>query len=122
MKKRFHSDVLERLSERIGDWSSSSIGFACASLTIILWLIAGPIMHYSEKWQLIINSVTTTITFLMVFLIQRTEHKDAQALHAKLDAIMEILGVNNKLMDLEHWPERKLDELEQRNQDKANQV
>ncbi len=120
--KTFHSDILETLSKRISDWSSGSFGFASASGLVLIWLIAGPIMHFSEMWQLFINTTTTTITFLMVFLIQRSERKDTQALHLKLNAIMRKLDIEETMLDVEHSREQKLDSLEQENQEKANKA
>jgi low affinity Fe/Cu permease len=121
-RKEFHSEFLEKLSRRISHWSGSSIGFACASTLILVWLITGPIMRFSAAWQLFINTTTTTITFLMVFLIQRAEQKHAQALHLKLNAIMEKLGIDKALLDVEHTREQKLDALEDANKAKAKRA
>jgi low affinity Fe/Cu permease len=117
--KKFHSDFLENLSMKISGWSSSSFGFAAAGGIVILWALAGPILHFSEPWQLFINSVTTIITFLMVFLIQRAEQKNAQALHLKLNKIMERLDIDDRMLDIENSREETLDSLEEANQRKA---
>jgi low affinity Fe/Cu permease len=120
--KRFHSKFLETLSSQISAGCSSSLGFASAVLIIVVWLICGPIMGFSEIWQLAINTLTTTITFLMVFLIQRAEQKDTQALHVKLNAIIERLGIDHSFLDVETSSEQRLDELQERSKKKAEQA
>jgi low affinity Fe/Cu permease len=122
MGRKFHSDLLEILSRKISDWSASSFGFASACLVVIIWLLLGPVMHYSGMWQLFINTATTTITFLMVFLIQRAEQKEAQSLHIKLNKIMERIGISDEMLDVEHRAEKKLDAIEEQNRNRAEQA
>ncbi len=110
---KFHSDFLETLSVRVTDATSGSLGFAFALLIVFAWLIAGPILNFSEPWQLFINTVTTTVTFLMVFLIQRAEKKDAQALHIKLNHVLDKLGVDERILDLENRREQDIDKHEE---------
>ena len=79
----------------------SAWAFVCAILIIVVWAITGPTFHYSDTWQLIINTGTTIVTFLMVFLIQNTQNRDAKAVHLKLDELIRALGpARNKLVDL----------------------
>jgi low affinity Fe/Cu permease len=85
-----------------------------AILIIVVWGATGPKFHYSDTWQLIINTGTTIITFLMVFVIQNTQNRDAKAVHLKLDELIRALkGARNKLVDLEELSDEELKELEQ---------
>ncbi len=91
----------------------SAWAFVGALLVILVWLITGPTFHFSDTWQLIINTATTIITFLMVFLIQNTQNRDAKAVHLKLDELIRALkGARNKLVDLENLSEEELRKLE----------
>jgi low affinity Fe/Cu permease len=91
----------------------SAWAFAAAVSVIFVWLVTGPAFHFSDTWQLIINTATTVITFLMVFLIQNTQNRDAKAMHLKLDELIRaIKGARNKLVDLEELSEEELSNLE----------
>jgi low affinity Fe/Cu permease len=91
----------------------SAWAFVCAILIIVLWAMTGPTFHYSDTWQLIINTGTTIVTFLMVFLIQNTQNRDAKAVHLKLDELIRALGpARNKLVDLEELSDDELKKLE----------
>ncbi|MEO8460339.1 MAG: low affinity iron permease family protein [Dokdonella sp.] len=84
--------------------------FLLAVTVIVVWAITGPIFHYSDTWQLIINTGTTIITFLMVFLIQNTQNRDGEALQVKLDELIRAVeGANNALLDLEELEDEELD-------------
>ena len=88
--------------------------FVCAILIIVVWALTGPTFHYSDTWQLIINTGTTIVTFLMVFLIQNTQNRDAKAVHLKLDELIRALGpARNKLVDLEDLSDGDMKKLEQ---------
>lgn len=101
--------TLERLSSRATRWTGSSWAFAVAVAVILTWLITGPAFHYSDTWQLVINTGTTVVTFLMVFLIQRSQNKDAQAVHLKLNEIVAAIeGASNRLVDVEDLSEAEL--------------
>ncbi|PYL52386.1 MAG: hypothetical protein DMF33_07545 [Verrucomicrobia bacterium] len=92
----------------------SAWAFSGAMLVIIVWLLTGPIFHFSDTWQLIINTATTVITFLMVFLIQNTQNRDAKAMHLKLDEIIRALkSARNQLVDLEDLSDEDLKKLEE---------
>lgn len=92
----------------------SAWAFAGAALVIAVWLLTGPTFHFSDTWQLIINTATTIITFLMVFLIQNTQNRDAKAVHLKLDEMIRALkGARNQLVDLEDLSDEELKKLEE---------
>jgi low affinity Fe/Cu permease len=92
----------------------SAWAFVGAILIIVVWALTGPTFHYSDTWQLIINTGTTIVTFLMVFLIQNTQNRDAKAVHLKLDELIRALGpARNKLVDLENLSDDEMKKLEQ---------
>lgn len=87
--------------------------FLMACLVVAVWGCTGPIYHYSNTWQLVINTGTTIVTFLMVFLIQNTQNRDTRAVHLKLDELIRaIKGARNKLVNLEEMSDEELDELQ----------
>ena len=91
------------------------MAFLLALLTIALWLISGPYFRYSDTWQLIINTGTTVITFLVVFLIQNTQHRDGRAIHLKLDEIIKSIDqAHNEMIDIEHLSDAELQKLADR--------
>ena len=101
---------------RLARFSSHAMGqpaaFGGALVVIVLWAIAGPIFNYSDTWQLVVNTGTTIITFLMVFLIQNTQNKDAEAMHIKLDELIRALDkAQNALLNLEELEEEELDRI-----------
>src|SRR5439155_5016459 len=86
--------------------------FAGAVLVILVWILTGPTFHFSDTWQLVINTATTIVTFLMVFLIQNTQNRDAKAVHLKLDELIRALkGARNELVDLEELSDEDLKKL-----------
>jgi len=100
---------LELASRAVTDWTGSSWAFAIAALVIVVWLVTGPIFHYSDTWQLVINTGTTVVTFLMVFLIQRSQNKDSLAIHLKLNELVAAVhGASNRLIDVEALTEAEL--------------
>ena len=95
-------DLFRRLAHRTSLVVGHANSFLAAMLLIVLWLVTGPVFHFSDTWQLVINTTTTIVTFLMVFLIQNTQNRDSHAIHLKLD---ELIRANeqarNKLLALE---------------------
>src|SRR5207244_12011348 len=92
----------------------SAWAFAGAVLVILVWVLTGPMFHFSDTWQLIINTGTTIVTFLMVFLIQNTQNRDAKAMHLKLDEVIRALkNARNELVDLEDLSDEDLKRLEE---------
>ena len=107
------SDSFRLFARRSSIVLGSAWAFASAILIILIWGLTGPTFHYSNTWQLIINTGTTIVTFLMVFLIQNTQNRDAKAVHLKLDEIIRALkGARNELVDLEKLSDEDLISLE----------
>ena len=107
------SDAFRVFARRSSMILGSAWAFAGAVLVILVWIFTGPTFHFSDTWQLIINTATTIITFLMVFLIQNTQNRDAKAVHLKLDEIIRALkGARNELVDLEGLSDEDLETLE----------
>jgi low affinity Fe/Cu permease len=108
------SDAFRVFARRSASVLGSAWAFGGAVLVIAVWLITGPTFHFSDTWQLIINTATTIITFLMVFLIQNTQNRDAKAVHLKLDEMIRALkGARNQLVDLEDLSDEELKKLEE---------
>ena len=111
--KRSASASLERFSETVTRRSGSTPAFLAALGVVAIWAALGPIFDYSDTWQLVINTGTTIVTFLMVFLIQRTQNKDALAMHVKLNELVAaVKGASNRVIDIEALTEHELRTLE----------
>jgi low affinity Fe/Cu permease len=107
------SDAFRVFARRSSSILGSAWAFAGAVLVILVWLLTGPTFHFSDTWQLIINTGTTIVTFLMVFLIQNTQNRDSKAMHLKLDEIIRaIKDARNELVDLEDLSDEDLKKLE----------
>jgi low affinity Fe/Cu permease len=101
---------------RFAKWTSRGAGhagtFGIALAVIVIWAVTGPLFHFSDTWQLFINTGTTVVTFLMVFLIQNTQNRDGAAMQLKLDELIRALkGAHNELVDLEDMTDRELEEV-----------
>ncbi len=108
------SDAFRIFARRSSVILGSAWAFTGAVLVILVWLLTGPTFHFSDTWQLIINTATTIITFLMVFLIQNTQNRDAKAVHLKLDELIRaIKDARNELVDLEDLSDEELKKLEE---------
>lgn len=111
-KKMKKSNSFEKFANKITNWSGSSTAFMFAAFIVIAWAVSGPLFDYSETWQLVINTGTTIITFLMVFLIQKSQNKDSKAIQLKLN---ELIAANrytsNRMVDIEDLTEEELDSL-----------
>ena len=113
-KRRGVSDRFETLSSAATRWTGSTSAFASALGIIVLWGLLGPVFHFSDTWQLVINTGTTIVTFLMVFLIQRSQNKDALAIHLKLNELVAaVTGASNRLIEVEELSEHELHVLAQ---------
>jgi low affinity Fe/Cu permease len=90
----------------------SKWAFTIATLTIVVWAVTGPVFHYSDTWQLVVNTATSVLTFLIVFLIQNTQNRDARALHLKLDEVIHAIGkAHNEMIQIETLSDKDLEDL-----------
>jgi len=108
-KRGILGELLEKFSRKATEATGTSTAFLLALAVIIVWGITGPIFHFSDTWQLVINTGTTIVTFLMVFLIQRAQNKDALAIHLKLNELVAAVeGSSNRLIDVEDLTEAEI--------------
>jgi low affinity Fe/Cu permease len=115
------SRALEAFAHKATEWTGHSSAFLLALLVIVAWGLSGPYFGYSDTWQLVINTGTTIVTFLMVFLIQRTQNKDAKAIHLKLNEILRAMHeASNRLIDAEDLTEEEIEALHLHYHDLAN--
>lgn len=107
------NDFFHKIAHRTSQIIGSPWAFILALVVIIAWLFSGPLFGFSNTWQLIINTGTTIITFLVIFLVQNTQNRDAKAIHLKLDELIRALhSARNKLVDLEDFSDEELDKLQ----------
>src|SRR6201996_1531450 len=112
MAKTKNSNYFEKFSNWATNATGSSAAFIIAIVVILVWIVTGPVFHYSDTWQLIINTGTTIVTFLMVFLIQKSQNKDSKAIHLKLNELLAShQGASNRMVDIEDLTEEELDHL-----------
>jgi len=106
------ADSFQAFATKSSYWVGSKWAFALAVAMIVLWAVTGPSFHYSDTWQLVVNTATTVVTFLIVFLIQNTQNRDARAIHLKLDEIIRaIRGASNSMINIETLSDQELQAL-----------
>lgn len=114
-RKERIEEKFERLAVRTAKLIGSAWTFGVALIIVILWAVSGPIFHFSDTWQLVINTGTTIATFLTVFLLQQTQNKDGLAIQLKLDVLIAAVeGANNRMINLEDLTNKDLEELKVR--------
>ena len=102
--------TFERVAQSVAGWAGRPPAFVIALIAVILWGVSGPVFGWSDTWQLVINTSTTIITFLMVFLIQNAQNRDAGAIQAKLDELIRAVGeARNEFIGIEHLGETQLE-------------
>ena len=112
MNRKKKESGFEKLANKITYWTGSSLAFGLAAGTVVVWIITGPIFKFSDTWQLVINTGTTIITFLMAFLIQKTQNKDSKAIQLKLNELIAASRkASNRMVDIEDLDEEELDTL-----------
>ena len=106
-------EEFRKFAHRAAEFAGSPWAFLTAILVVLGWAATGPLFHYSDTWQLVVNTGTTIVTFLIVFLVQNTQNRDAKAIHLKLDELIRgVKGARTKLVHLEEWSDDELAELE----------
>jgi low affinity Fe/Cu permease len=109
------NNLFRKFAHKVSEGAGSSWAFFVAILVIVAWAATGPMFDFSDTWQLVINTGTTIVTFLMVFLIQNTQNRDSAAVHLKLDELIRtVAGAHNALLDLEELTESDLERLRSR--------
>ncbi len=112
---RSTNDWFGRFAARASAWLGSKWAFAGAAAVIVIWAVTGPLFHFSDTWQLVINTGTTIVTFLMVFLIQNTQNRDARAINLKLNELIRAVDkAHDQMIDIENLSDLELDELQVR--------
>jgi low affinity Fe/Cu permease len=104
------SSLFSRLSDRAARGAGHPLTFLCAIASVVLWALTGPMFGYSENWQLVINTGTTIVTFLMVFLIQNSQNRDGAALQAKLDELIRTSAAKNEFIGIEQLSQEEVEE------------
>ena len=105
------SEVFARIASAVSRWTGRPLVFLACCLVVVVWAASGPVFGYSDTWQLVINTGTTIITFLMVFLIQNTQNRDNAALQAKLDELIRTSQAKNEFIGIEHLSDKQLEEI-----------
>lgn len=106
--------TFRKYAQALSEWVGSPWAFIAAAIITIAWLITGPLFHFSDTWQLVMNSITNVVTFLIVFLIQNTQNRDTRATQLKLDELIRaVQGARNEMVDLENLSDEELQKLQE---------
>jgi len=112
--------VFSAISSRLATWMGQGVAFALATLSMALWFASGPLFHWSDTWQLIVNTITNVVTFLMVFLIQNSQNRDGAAIQAKLDELLRAdEEARSQFIGIEHLSDQQLEQLRTRLEEEA---
>src|SRR3569832_2635045 len=103
--------LFDELAAKVARWTGRPLAFGLALLVIFVWAVTGPIFQYSDTWQLIINTGTTIVTFLMVFLIQNSQNRASAAIQVKLDELIRVSAAHNSFVGIEHHTDDELEEI-----------
>lgn len=123
LPRKTTNDTFHKISSQVSSKVGSPLAFCSAVLIILIWAVTGPIFDYSDTWQLIINTGTTIVTFLMVFVIQNTQNRDGRAMQLKLDELINhSKGARTEFVDLENLSDAELDELQTQFKDMHDKI
>lgn len=114
-----NSNGFERVANRVAQLAGRPLTFLLCCAVVFIWAVSGPIFHYSDTWQLIINTGTTIVTFLMVFLIQNTQNRDGVAIQTKLDELIRASEAGNRFVGIERLTEKELETLREKCEKRA---
>jgi len=111
--------LFANMANKVSRWTGSPAIFVLALGSVIIWAVSGPFFHFSDTWELVINTGTTIVTFLMVFLIQNTQNRDSAAMHAKLDELIRVGRAQNRFIGIEHLTDKELETIRTECEDAA---
>lgn len=122
-KKQAEDGGFSDVFNRVANWTSNAAGrastFILAASVVIIWAVSGPLFQYSDTWQLVINTGTTIVTFLMVFLIQNSQNRDSAAIQVKLDELIRASAAHNSFVGIEHLTDEELEEIRSKCEERA---
>ncbi|OWV92816.1 iron permease [Rhizobium sp. R72] len=122
MSENGHSNFFSKFASAVSNWSGRPVTFVAAVALVLVWAMVGPFFGFSENWQLVINTGTTIITFLMVFVLQNSQNRDGKALQAKLDELILTSQAQNKFVGIEKLDEQELREMSRRLSEQAERL